>query len=347
MDKRAFYSLAPNLTTAGGHMTVYQNCLEIAASQLGLKFSVLFPKRFADKVPGNWTPFFYTNRMARWFDFCRLFRKKEAKVVFLESFNTTDLLVFTLAALLFARQTDQICLLYRYGLVPISVSKKAHIFLNRILKMRCRDRLRMLTDSELVAQEYAGYIRCQMFLLPIPHTERVNASNKERAKIVCWWPGAPRAAKGWAELRYLAPFLREAKNIELVAAKQSCLPHTTLIADVLTREEYIDHLQNSDCILLPYDAGVYRSGTSGIFVETIVAGKIPLVKEGSWLAYELKKYQLSELLVDWGSPTFFDDLLEIVKSVSIREKLRNMQLVYAQFHSQENFTETLLQIIQE
>ena len=70
----------------------------------------------------------------------------------------------------------------------------------------------------------------------------------------------------------------------------------------LTRTEYLMQLAISDLVLLPYDALAYKERTSGIFIETIVAGKMPAVTRGTWMAGELARYDLSELIVDWNAP---------------------------------------------
>jgi hypothetical protein len=52
----------------------------------------------------------------------------------------------------------------------------------------------------------------------------------------------------------------------------------------LDPSEYYAVLSNSDIVLCPYLAGVYRARSSGILAEAIVAGKPTVVQSGSWLA---------------------------------------------------------------
>ena len=54
-----------------------------------------------------------------------------------------------------------------------------------------------------------------------------------------------------------------------------------------------------DFVLLPYDKKIYAECNLGIFVEAIVAGKITLVSADTWMAYELNKFKLTELVIDW------------------------------------------------
>jgi hypothetical protein len=188
----------------------------------------------------------------------------------------------------------------------------------------------LMTDSELI----------HGMVLPIPHAEiKGNASKNE--KVICWWPGMPRVAKGLEVMRRILP-LADPALIEVVCARASGLP-ARLIADVLTREEYTRWMLESDVILLPYDPTAYRSGTSGIFVEAIIAGKLPVVRDGGWPAYELKKFALEELILDWTDP--FPRILELLRCQSTREKLTNMREEYLKFHSLDTFVHKLQELL--
>ena len=60
----------------------------------------------------------------------------------------------------------------------------------------------------------------------------------------------------------------------------------------------------SDLVLLPYDALAYKGNesTSGILKKTNVAGKMPAVTRGTWMAGELALTDMSELIVDGNAP---------------------------------------------
>ncbi|MCC5832371.1 MAG: hypothetical protein JJU12_04940 [Chlamydiales bacterium] len=170
-----------------------------------------------------------------------------------------------------------------------------------------------------------------------------------------WWPGAPRHEKGLLSVLSLAEGLanisdqisNKPHNLpphhdigkEHYAQRSSekcgvatediqlCLseaikPMLTcdssnirFLKPILSREEYLYQLEISDAILLPYEAKSYYYRISGIFVEAVFAGKFPLVAEGSWLAYELRKYDLTELILDWKQPNLPVTILQLLDDV--------------------------------
>lgn len=335
-DQTLFLSLAPNLEERG-HGIVYQNCLEEAAKSLNFSFQALFPFHLSlCPYKESWTPFFSQNRLL---DFAKAFRKKEKKILFMESFSGTDLFFFTLASLFFFRKTDRIALLFRYGLTN---KKTLYVFLCKALIAKMGKKCLLFTDSELIAREFDPYLRTSLTVLPIPHTERVEPKKNSSSKLFCWWPGAPRMAKGLQEIERFANHPERCRfGIELIVARSSAIANATLIKDVLSREEYLLHLQQSDFILLPYNPIIYKSGTSGIFVEAVVAGKIPLVKAGSWLAYELKKHNLTELIVNWEEEGLFKKIVALKEDPIVLNKLAAMRTAYLAFHTQERFTKAL------
>jgi hypothetical protein len=110
-----------------------------------------------------------------------------------------------------------------------------------------------------------------------------------------------------------------------------------LIQDHLSDEEYMGKMAACHVVFLPYDSKAYAARTSGIFVEAIVAHKTPFVKKGTWLADELTRFDLPELILDWDLPNFFSQIFAILADEVMQKKLALMQRAYAQFHSMEQF----------
>jgi hypothetical protein len=111
-------------------------------------------------------------------------------------------------------------------------------------------------------------------------------------------------------------------------------------------EEYAQTLKHADIILLPYDPDVYAEATSGIFVEAVVAGKIPLVSRGTWMAFELEKFDLSDLAIDWDDHRLFLRIDEIASNTLIRERLKRMRIAYNRLHNEMSYADRMLQIFQ-
>jgi hypothetical protein len=317
--------MAIHLVDESGHDFIYHCAVQEAAARLNIGYGAYVPQHCKmDVLPEGWTKFFRSKSGCRFMDFSRLLYRQKG-IFFLESFNTFDLFALTLASLFFAGKQSRLWVLYR----QIPKYRKIHLWFSKLLKWRWQSRFVLMTDSELI----------QGVVLPIPHTEIKGALPKNE-KIICWWPGKPRAAKGWEVMRRIVP-LADPALIEIICARASGLP-VRLIDDVLTREEYTQWMLASDVILLPYDPKAYRSGTSGIFVEAIIAGKLPVVCDGGWPAYELKKFGLEELILDWTDP--FPRILELLRCQPTLEKLANMREEYLIFHSLDTFVHKLREI---
>ncbi|HEY2810267.1 MAG TPA: hypothetical protein VGJ00_02610, partial [Rhabdochlamydiaceae bacterium] len=128
--------------------------------------------------------------------------------------------------------------------------------------------------------------------------------------------------------------------IRLIAAQDAAskgVKATLFVENKMNRLNYEKWLNTVDIVLLPYDSAVYHSGTSGIFIEAILAGAIPVVREGTWMAYELKRYDLREFILDWEDPALIRRLLSSKKS----EKLERMRESYRKYHCLESFAKTL------
>ncbi len=205
--------------------------------------------------------------------------------------------------------------------------------------------LRLLTDSESVRKAMEISSGMSPEVLPIPHVEYGSVSSeREKKEIVCWWPGSCREGKGLSLIREMT-FVRDPyqKYIHLVANERAKLSSSymciTSLPDPLSAKDYADWMLRSDCILLPYTSAKYRMSTSGIFVEAVSAGKIPVVRDNTWMADELRKHDLSELIIDWSGPA--QAIYAIYKCSVIREKLKEMQKQYRSFHSLRTFSSAL------
>ena len=101
----------------------------------------------------------------------------------------------------------------------------------------------------------------------------------------------------------------------------------------------------SDIILLPYHADAYKERTSGIFTECIIAGKIPLVTPHTWMAEELKNYQLDDLIIDWeNAQAVCDRIISLMANPSIHAQILMMQKDFKQFHNLENYARMMQEI---
>jgi hypothetical protein len=272
-------------------------------------------------------------------------------IIFLERFIHLQLFALAIAVWLVPSDHLSVWLLYRRD-THTERTRALYKWLNRAIACRVTpDRLKILTDSELLGQSLAIYFDRPVAVMPIPHTELYPPpeAGSSPAPIRCWWAGSPRPEKGWERIQQLAHTPHErADRLCLVAAQSAQISAIAggiaieAIADTLSREDYLAWLSSSDFLLLPYDADAYRERTSGIFTECIIAGKIPLVAPQTWMAGELARYGLADLAIDWQEPQgVIEDILRLFDKFPYQSQLDAMQSDYQQRHNADRFAECL------
>ncbi len=280
--------------------------------------------------------------------------KSEYSIIFLERFIHLQLLALAIAILLIPRKDLSVWLLYRRD-AHQDKTRSIYKLLNNLIKFLLKKgKFKLLTDSDLLSQSLSNYFQESVTVMPIPHTD-INCNHlgaKQGSKILCWWAGSPRMEKGWEAIKELVNTpVSIPNNICLVASESSLLKPVSagiqvkLIQNSLTRDQYDYWLCHSDFILLPYISEAYRERTSGIFTECIIVGKLPLVTPNTWMANELVKYHLDELILDWHDPQLvMEKITSISQSSHIKDKLMQMQKEYLQLHSINSYATKIRQI---
>jgi hypothetical protein len=357
-----FHSIAYFVQHEGtGHFYHLHKAVQKAVEPLMQEVSVYVPlKAHFDAAPPGWKQWFNlfntrTNRRKFLKDCIRLFKQPSdgPRIFFLEFFGRKDFALYSLAALLFARKQDFLWILYRDDL---SIRRKKDLktirFFSKLIQLRFRRRFVPLTDSELLIEACSKWFGFRPTLFPILSVPYQPVKVSLKDKVVCTWLGNPRPEKGEIEIARLVEIQDPAAaRIVLNLSGATYFPPVKnqltiqLRKAYLTEGEYYASLNESDVVLLPYDPIKYKMRTSGAFVEAILSGKVPLVKQGSWLAYELKRFGLDELIIDWNHPQFFTQLLTTLKSPTLSVKLAQMQQAYHSFHSEAGFVSTLHSLV--
>lgn len=158
-----------------------------------------------------------------------------------------------------------------------------------------------------------------------------------------------REDKGLLSIQKLANSLLQQKDFLLVLADKGrdLFPSSDslmFIPTVLSSEDYTSWMRTADLVLLPYSPKDYAHRTSGIFVESICLGSIPVVSKKTWMAYELGKYDLSELTLDLEQFSSPNHLAMLLSDTKILEKLTVMRSYYRQFHSENGFATVFKQL---
>lgn len=368
-----FVSLMIDDDRSTGHLRSYQRALSRACMLNDWSHVIVCPKTAAGDftIPAarvmpaleTWSPLSRQSEWVRWPQFFRLLNgiirsfqlienadRAPQAAIFLENF-TVRKLAAAIGGALWAKRTTEFWVLFRYGYEE-RVSKRILVpLLCRMYGILRPGRLRLWSDSALVAERLARLIRREVVVLPIPTLsqeaipDRVPRPPNTYSFI---WPGMPYAAKG---LEIITGLLKSPLPAGMVVEFR-CKKHPQLLA--ASNGIYVNHLPESiddqmhwkflseaDAILLPYDPESYASRTSGLLVEAILCGTVPFVRGPSWLSNELKRLDLTELIVEWERGDIWDYIRKCLQNEALRERFEKARRKYRDFHCLETFATIL------
>lgn len=362
MTERNFYSIMPLLENEIGHIYAYNLALLKAVEENGWKHVGFVPKNVTIKaLPSRWRrdlpSDFWQKKRSFWqkikslllnsFTYRKIFKlaAQNNDIVFLEHFTLMHLFALVSAAF-FSRKKPCLWLLHRY--LPSKKKKLIFQLIHKLYEVLLgKEKIKLFTDSALLQKDLQKIFKKRVVLLPIPHNHiRIQNVNRSSDLVFLWWPGGiVRKSKGLYETIQISKKVKNS-NCRLVLADSMkkhlpCKDHILFIPNELNRGEYEFWMNKVDILLFPYDPIVYSHGTSGVFVEAVSCGKVPFVKEGSWLAHELRRYDLEELIIDWDHPRILDLLVNHLNNSNIRRKLKKMQDDYRLYHSVHSFSKIL------
>ncbi|MGD2184048.1 glycosyltransferase family 1 protein [Lusitaniella coriacea] len=370
-------SIVPNLLGGEGHIIDYHKSVAQAANLLGWEHCVVcVPDAKVKELPDNWYGELRGGDLEAegnlWEKLTRVRQslqlghsiaefikgqiatQSRPTIIFLERFIHLQLFSLAIALLLLPRQNISVWILYRRD-THRSKTRWIYKGLNKLIKtLLPPQQFHLLADSEPLGDSLSNYFEKTVTVMPIPHTDITHRDRfpRKNNEIICWWSGPPREEKGWEVIKQLASYSSSLpQKICIVAAQSSKLGECQgsiairLVEDNLARSDYLKWMNTCDFILLPYDSVAYRERTSGIFTECIIAGKTPLVTAQTWMAKELSKYDLKELILSW------DDLSEIIQKIVFiennsesRKKLYLMQQEYLALHNLKSYAKTMQEI---
>lgn len=356
-----------------GHLYGYHDSVGKAAQRNGWKHVVALPKswgKVAQQLPDNWIvclqaqnatvntsrirsfkgAFQLGNSLAKF-----LRSKIDARVptiIFAETFAFWEIPAIVLSLFRVPKSNLSLWLLFRFKLDFQSIGQRAlrkYVFplIEYILEP---GHLQLLTDSESLKETIRKAFKRDLTVMPIPHTEDIVHSTVGRRKnrthhlIRCWFPGEPRKDKGIEVIRnIISTRSRESRRILMILGESSFLkevpggPKIELIPDHVDRAVYLKLLRKSNIVLLPYEAARYAESTSGIFIEAVIAGSIPLVTPATWMAAELQRYGLQQLITDWQPAKVIPTILAVCRDYEIASRLEAMSRQYSLFHSIDSY----------
>ncbi|OGN66143.1 MAG: hypothetical protein A2888_02600 [Chlamydiae bacterium RIFCSPLOWO2_01_FULL_28_7] len=356
------YSIIPSLENKIGHFFEYNRAFSEAAKINQWKCIKIIPKDCEiGLLSSDWVKKLYKmdpqkklknlRNFLPFFKIIKKLKKEKKPVLFMEDFNIQTLILVFICVLLL-RPKIKFWLLHRFEYDVMILKGKISLFFSYLIEFCIgKNNMTYMTDSTLIAKRNGYLFKRKFYVLPIPHTEFMNNNRSRKKEILLWWPGGLiREEKGLSTIIELSNLLKNSNlPIKLIIAENSkdkinINDKIHLVSSFLTREEYYTLMSKADLILLPYQKQNYRYRTSGIFVEAIVAGAIPITSNNTWMATELSKYNLEELIINWDNKNLLDILMKIHISNTIEEKIKKMKTDYKDFHNIKNFAKILKKI---
>ncbi len=358
-----FYSIIPSLLNYEGHPYEYNKAFTKAANINGWKHIKIIPKTcLLDNLENDWQKSIFgmesKNKLKNFknlIPFLKVFRNiKKAKnpILFVEDFAIVILFLFLICIFLL-RPKMQLWLLFRFEHDVMIKKGKPYIYVLYFIELILgKKNVKYLTDSKLIAKRNGVFFKRDFKVLPVPHTKPfISCSIQKKDHYSFWWPGGlTRKEKGLFRIKKLANILSDTKERVILEVAMSAQNKIALNNNVrflpinLTREKYYEKMLNTDLLLLPYLEKSYGYRTSGIFVEAIIAGIIPAISKETWMASELKKYNLEELIIDWEGPDLLKSLLGVCFNPKVKEKILLMRKKYLKIHNVDNFAKKLKDI---
>lgn len=372
-------SVVPELHAGTGHVLGYHTSVGEAARIAGWRHVALVPHDHgAQALPDGWRPVLRPGtltaglldairgrRLRRLAGDTALFADSvregvalvldgggSAGALFVERFNGAQLLGVVRASRRLCGERLDFWLMFRQDLRSTGfIGRRAYRWAVRRLARDWGERFRLLADSESLARELERELGLKAHVMPIPHTHESESAPfaKDAREIVCWWPGAPRAEKGLASIQRLAaaPAVEGIAPVRLVVSEETPLAEGggVRIERVPARLGELDYdrwLATADVILLPYASQRYLHSTSGIFAEAVVGGCLPLVSAGTWMAYELDRHDLAELVIDWSDAArVLRRIGALARDARVQAKLDVMREHFAGYHCERAYADAL------
>lgn len=358
---RCLLALATKLRSHSGHFSSYYQWMEQAAKHNSWKFEALVPENHSFRsLPRSWSPCLpcrspllaprcIRKRHDRYLRAKAIRRKlklitgrQSDCLLFHECFDLENLAVLGQAVAKISTQHLSVCLLYRAFSEWTEETVSQFSYWNQRLQSQLGpDRFFLVTDCQQSIPYFTDSFAQPLQVLPVihalPHMEKGPESLKS---ISCWSPGVPKENKGIKVLGNLLSRKEVAADgvvffvpKEVEGACSGGAVARQIVDTGLSRDEYIRLLSTTDVVVLPYSPQAYSQKTSGVFVEAVSAGKLPLVTRGTWMASELERFRLPELIVDWNREDFYAYLVSSFEDLCIRSRLKTMQIAYQQEHS--------------
>uniref|UniRef100_B0T591 Uncharacterized protein n=1 Tax=Caulobacter sp. (strain K31) TaxID=366602 RepID=B0T591_CAUSK len=314
--------LAPGLTDRVGHEHEYTSMVARAAIDRGAAVRVICPPSAEDlglpgetlavlparrapirdrslvsRVRARLLPFH--ERLDRW-RLRRLFSRSDPALWLLHTAPYDE--IARIAAAFSRSGKGRLAIILRYDHYDDPAAVEA---VRRALAPASDPRIDLFADSETLRTLLAPLSPAEIRLAPIPAQAAPCVTPKLR---VVGFFGAMRRQKGFQHLpalfaaalaidptlsfvvqAYQHPDDAPDPEIECALAALRATPRTTLLERPLSSKQFHDALAGCAALVTPYDAYIYRAGTSGIFTAGLVIGCAVVGTSTGWMREEAER----------------------------------------------------------
>jgi glycosyltransferase involved in cell wall biosynthesis len=228
------------------------------------------------------------------------------------------------------------------------------------------EKVRYLTDSPLLADEYKNLSDREVTVLPIPHLPEMpdhHSWKREEERVTFTYLGRFRTEKGAGLLmeairkvhekhpssRFLiqiSPVTQE-EDVRKTAVILSGIPCVEIVPEGLSTERYHEILERSDCVLIPYDPSRYLGRTSGIFAEALALGKPVISTENTWMALNIRKYNECGIVMEkYDSESLAEAMEEYILHYEKYDRnAEEASVVWRRDHGVKRYVDILLGLV--
>jgi glycosyltransferase involved in cell wall biosynthesis len=216
-------------------------------------------------------------------------------------------------------------------------------------------------ENSAIAEFYREQYGIETKILPVP-LAIPRASPVAGKTVRLGFFGYSKASKGFHLLPEAASICQKAgldvefriqvqhshweRATEQAERKLRRMPNVHLIEGTLASEDYIAEANKIDVVLLPYDPVRFGMRGSGIFTESVSAGRPIIASDGTFAAESIRNGEAQgEIFAPYGARELVNAIRRIIPQISqLRARAEKQAEAFARKHSGEAYVDVLLAI---
>jgi glycosyltransferase involved in cell wall biosynthesis len=224
--------------------------------------------------------------------------------------------------------------------------------------------IRLVTDSEILAEEYGLITSLPVHVLPIPHTSHDWGGVLQKGVPTLTYLGNARSTKGFQYLPHIVDSIADdldkgvwraefqsnvmfGRDTEVVFAVQMLRQRNVIMHEgELSVDQYNDLLCRSSLVVVPYQLLYYYAQTSGVMCEALAAGKPVVVPRGTWMSKQVAGMGVGETFLPGDRISLSQAVRKAMKNIDeLREKAQLFRAEWVRRHNPDNFASALLRVV--